>query len=294
MSARRLRSLLFAPASRPDVVAKLPRSEPDGIVLDLEDAVAASGKSEARAVARELGGKLASENPGIAVYVRVNAVVSEWFADDMRVALQPDLAGVVVPKLDSVAQLDTVAEALAEAGCRDLPVLAGIETAAGVAHLDDLLRPPVAVAYFGAEDFVADMGGVRTAGSREVLYARSRLVLAARLAGVHPLDQIVASYDDEATFVADAEEGRALGYRGKLCIHPNQVPWANRVFSPSEEELDRAHRLLDAYTAAAATGDAVIVFDGQMVDEPMARRARALLEERSPAGGDAGPASAGA
>jgi citrate lyase subunit beta/citryl-CoA lyase len=131
----------------------------------------------------------------------------------------------------------------------------------------------VAVAYFGAEDFITDMGGVRTAGSREVLYARSRFVLAARLAGVHALDQVVASYDDEATFVADAEDGRALGFRGRLCIHPNQVEWANRVFSPSAEELDRARRLLAAYDAAAASGHAVVVFDGQMVDEPMARRA---------------------
>jgi citrate lyase subunit beta/citryl-CoA lyase len=123
------------------------------------------------------------------------------------------------------------------------------------------------------------MGGVRTPGSREVLYARSRVVLAARLAGVHPLDQIVAGYGDEAAFVADADEGRALGYRGKVCIHPNQVAWANRVFAPSPEQLERARRLLDAYEAAARSGDAVIVFDGQMVDEPMARRARALLED---------------
>ncbi|HZP28139.1 MAG TPA: aldolase/citrate lyase family protein, partial [Acidimicrobiia bacterium] len=93
----RLRSLLFAPASRPDVVAKLPRSGPDGVVLDLEDAVAPSGKAGARAVARELGARLAVEHPGIAVFVRVNAVVSEWFADDVAEALHPTLTGVVVP-----------------------------------------------------------------------------------------------------------------------------------------------------------------------------------------------------
>jgi citrate lyase subunit beta/citryl-CoA lyase len=277
--ASRLRSLLFAPASRPDVVAKLPRSAPDGVVLDLEDAVAPSGKAEARVVARELGEQLALDHPGIAVFVRVNSVVSEWFADDVRDALQPRLAGVVVPKLESGGQLDTVAAALAGAGCPELAVLAGIETAAGVARVDEVLRPPVTIAYFGAEDFTADMGGVRTAGNLEVLYARSRVVLAARLAGVHPLDQIVAAYDDEDGFVTDAEQGRALGYRGKVCIHPSQVPLANRVFSPSPEQLDRARRLLAAYEAAARAGEAVIAFDGQMVDEPMARRARALLDE---------------
>ena len=278
MSERRLRSLLFAPASRPDVVAKLPRSGPDAVVLDLEDAVAPSGKADARAVARELGERLAAENPGIGVYVRVNSVVTEWFTDDVREALRPGLAGVVVPKLESVAQLDAVADALAGAGCGGLAVLAGIESAAGVARVEELLRPPVTIAYFGAEDFVADLGGVRTPGSTEVLYARSRVVLAARMAGVHALDQIVPSYDDELAFVADAEQGRALGYGGKVCIHPSQVTWANRVFSPSPEELDRARRLLDAYGAAATAGEAVITFEGQMVDEPMARRARALLE----------------
>jgi citrate lyase subunit beta/citryl-CoA lyase len=274
-----LRSLLFAPASRPDVVAKLPRSGPDGVVLDLEDAVAPSGKAEARVVARELGEQLATGHPDLAVFVRVNSVVSEWFADDVRDAVHRSLAGVVVPKLESVAQLDDVAHALAAVGCEDLPVLAGIESAAGVARVDELLRPPVTIAYFGAEDYIADMGGVRTASSFEVLYARSRVVLAARIAGVHALDQIVAAYDDEAGFLADAGAGRALGYRGKVCIHPSQVPLANQVFSPSPEELDRARRLLDAYEAAATAGEAVIAFEGQMVDEPMARRARALLDE---------------
>lgn len=279
VSAGRLRSLLFAPASRPEVVAKLPRSEPDGVVLDLEDAVAPSGKQDARRVARELGGRLATEHPGIAVYVRVNAVPTEWFTDDVRRALHPDLAGVVVPKVESPAQVEAVLEALAGAGVGDLGILAGIETAAGVAAVEQLLRPPVTAAYFGAEDFIADLGGVRTPGNREVLYARSRVVLAARLGGVHALDQIVATYDDEAVFVADAGEGKALGYGGKLCIHPRQVAWANGVFSPSPDELERARRLLDAYEAAASAGDSVITFDGQMVDEPMARRARALLDE---------------
>jgi citrate lyase subunit beta/citryl-CoA lyase len=275
----RLRSLLFAPASRPDVVVKLPRSAPDGIVLDLEDAVAPSGKAEARVVARELGEQLAVEHPGIAVFVRVNSVVSEWFADDVRDTLQPRLAGVVVPKLETSAQLDAVAAALAGAGCTGLDVLAGIETAGGVARVDEVLRPPVTTAYFGAEDYTADVGGVRTPGNLEVLYARSRVVLAARLTGVHPLDQIVAAYDDEDGFVTDAEQGRALGYRGKVCIHPSQVPLANRVFSASPGQLDRARRLLAAYEAAAQAGEAVIAFDGQMVDEPMARQARALLDE---------------
>lgn len=274
----RLRSLLFAPGSRPDVLAKLPRSGPDGVVIDLEDAVPAEAKLEARAQAREIGQGLATEHPSIAVYVRVNPVESEWFEDDVRDALSPQLAGVVVPKLDSAEQVDTVAAALTSSGLSGFHVIAGIETAAGVAHVEEVLRPPVAVTYFGAEDFVADMGGVRTEGNTEVLYARSRVALAARLAGVHSLDQIVATLDDDGRFVADAREGRAIGYRGKLCIHPAQVKLANQVFSPSPDELAHARRLLDAYEVARQAGEAAVAFEGQMLDEPMALRARAMLE----------------
>jgi citrate lyase subunit beta / citryl-CoA lyase len=279
---RRLRSLLFAPASQPDVLAKLPRSEPDGVVIDLEDAVPAGGKVDARRHARELGPKLAHEHPDLAVYVRVNAVPSPWFDDDVRAALDPSLAGVVVPKLESSAQVTQVAAALEANGLAHLHVCAGIETVTGVAQADDVLRAPVAVAYFGAEDFIADIGGIRTPENIEVLYARSRVALAARLAGVHSLDQIVAVLGDDERFLADARQGRAIGYRGKLCIHPEQVALANRAFSPSAEELEHARRLLDVYEHAAVEGSGAVVFEGQMVDEPMVKRARAVLAAEEP------------
>ena len=97
------------------------------------------------------------------------------------------------------------------------------------------------------------------------------------MADVHPLDQIVASFSDADRFLADAREGRAIGYQGKMCIHPSQVLLAHQVFSPSDEELDRARRLLAAYEEAERAGEAAIVFEGEMVDEPMARRARAII-----------------
>jgi citrate lyase subunit beta/citryl-CoA lyase len=153
----------------------------------------------------------------------------------------------------------------------------------GVERARELLHPPVAVAYFGAEDFIADMGGVRTAAGTEVLYARSRVALAARLAGVLAVDQVVTRLDAEDHFLADAALGRAIGYRGKLCIHPAQVTLANRAFSSSPEELERARRLLAAYDDAVARGEAAIAFEGQMVDEPLARHARAVLAAAAPA-----------
>jgi citrate lyase subunit beta/citryl-CoA lyase len=260
------------------MLAKLPRSAPDGVVIDLEDAVPPDAKIDARHPARDMGERLAAENPELGVYVRLNAVRSPWFADDVGDALVPGLTGVVVPKLDWSNDIDVVTDALRRNRLSHLALIVGIETAAGVARIDDLLRPPVAAAYFGAEDFITDMGGVRTESSVEVLYARSRVALAARLAGVHAIDQIVPGFDDEERFVADARAGRAIGYGGKLCIHPSQVPLANQVFSPSEDEIDHARRLVAAHDAATERGEAAIAFEGQMVDEPMVRRARDTLE----------------
>jgi citrate lyase subunit beta/citryl-CoA lyase len=273
----RIRSLLFAPASKPDVLRKLPRATPDAVALDLEDAVPPDGKPAAREHSRDVGAELAAAHPGIAVYVRVNPVPTEWFLDDVAEGVSPAATGVIVPKLESPEQLTTVATTLADAGLGHLHVLAGIESAAGVDRVRELLVPPVAVAYFGAEDFVADMGGVRTLGSTEVLYARSRVALAARLAGVPAVDQVVTRLDADDHFLADAADGRALGYQGKLCIHPAQVALAHRTFTPSGEEVDRARRLVAAYDEAVASGHAAIAFEGQMVDEPLARHARAVI-----------------
>lgn len=276
----RLRSLLFAPASRPDMCAKLPRSGPDGVVLDLEDAVAPAAKAEARAQALAAASELRRQHPGLAIFVRVNPPGTEWFADDVAEGLVQELTGVVVPKLENAAQVDLVQEALAQASRSHLRLLAGIETAAGVARAREVLdHPGVEIAYFGAEDFITDMGGVRTDDGHEVLYARSQVALAARLAGVPVLDQVVTAFGDGDRFLADAAVGRSIGYSGKLCIHPAQVPLANQCFSPSPQGRARARALLAVWDQALARGEASVAFEGQMVDEPLARRARALLDE---------------
>ena len=271
-----MRSVLFAPGNRTDVLAKMPRSAPDVAVIDLEDAVPAASKPEARKIASQLAQQLTAEAPKMQVFVRVNAAVSEFFDDDLA-SLAAGLTGVVVPKLESSAQVAVVRDAFAAHGI-EAGIFAGIETAAGVEYAVEVLAADGVIgAYFGAEDFIADMGGVRTAANTEVLYARSRVALGGRLAGVPVVDQIVADFRDEDRFVTEASEARALGYAGKLCIHPAQVALANAAFVPSAEELARAQALVAAYDEAVARGDAAIAFDGQMVDEPVARQARSLL-----------------
>lgn len=254
----------------------MPRSEPDVAVIDLEDAVPASSKAEARVITSQAATDLLSQTEEMLVFVRVNALVSEFFEDDLA-GLPDGLDGVVVPKLESSAQVAQVVEAF-EAHGIEAGVFVGIETAAGVECAREILASPGVIGtYFGAEDFIADMGGVRTGANSEVLYARSRVALAARMAGVPAADQIVADFRDEDRFNREASEARAMGLAGKLCIHPAQVALANAAFVPSPEELERARALLAAYDAAVAGGDAAIAFDGQMVDEPVARQARSLI-----------------
>jgi citrate lyase subunit beta/citryl-CoA lyase len=167
---------------------------------------------------------------------------------------------------------------LDQVGQGGLPVIGGIETARGVTRLERILAEaaPDAV-YFGAEDLAADVNGIRTDQGLEVLYARSHIALYARAAGVPCIDQVVVRLDDDELFERDASTGRALGYQGKMCLHPRQVPLAKRAFRPSPEEVAAARRVVAAYASEAATGGGVIRLDGEMVDEPMVRRARHLL-----------------
>jgi citrate lyase subunit beta/citryl-CoA lyase len=247
------------------VAAKAPRSGPDAVVIDLEDAVPPAAKAEARGAGREATAGLTEVVP---VCVRVNPPASPWFADDVA-ALPSGLAAVVVPKLDTAEDVARVASALG-----GLPVVAGLETVRGVADAREVLRPPVAACYFGAEDYVADLGGVRTPGNAEVAWARAFVAVAARLAGVPALDMVTIDFHDDDRFTAEAREARALGYVGKMCIHPAQVPLARAAFQPTPDEVDAARRLLAAFEAA---GGETIAFEGQMVDEVVAARARALL-----------------
>jgi citrate lyase subunit beta/citryl-CoA lyase len=278
-----LRSVLFAGATRPELVAKLPRSHPDACVIDLEDAVPASHKEAARATARRLADELAGSAPWLRVFVRVNPVSSHWFAGDVEHALTPASAGVVVPKLERRDELQELRDALADAGLRGLEAIAGLESAAGVLNARELLEPPVAAAYFGAEDYIADLGGRRTAEGLEVLYARSHVALCARVAGVQAIDQVVVDFHDDDAFLIDARRGRDLGYAGKLCIHPRQVGLAHMAFTPDPEELERSRRMLESWERSSGAGAGAFEFEGQMVDEPALRIARELLERAAAA-----------
>jgi citrate lyase subunit beta / citryl-CoA lyase len=273
----RFRSVLFAPATRPDVAAALAKTPADCVVVDLEDGVAASAKTAASALVPDIVGSLRARAPTVGIFVRVNPPETPWHEADVA-ALVPELDGVVLPKVDGRAAVDALAEALDRRQLGHLGVMAGLETVAGAMAEAAVLTPPVVACYFGAEDYVTDLGGRRTAAGTEVLYARSKVAVTARLAGVAAIDQVVVDFRDAERFAADAAQARDLGYAGKLCVHPLQVPLANEAFSPSAEEVERSRRLLAEVAEGRARQLGVIVFEGQMVDEPVIRRARQILE----------------
>jgi citrate lyase subunit beta/citryl-CoA lyase len=279
-----MRSMLFAGATRPDLVAKLARSGPDAVVIDLEDAVPADAKVSARAA---LPGLVASVS-GLRVFIRVNGPASAWFRDDLAAVAALPIAGVVVPKAERGEDVAGARVALREgrdddgvgggSAAEQLAIVAGIESGRGVKQAAAICAAAPEAVYFGAEDYIADLGGRRTAAGTEVLFARSHVALEARLAGVPTLDQVVVDFRDDAAFERDAEAGREIGYRGKLCIHPAQVPIANRVFGASAEEVERARELLAAWEQGAARGVAAVEFDGAMIDGPALRIARDTIE----------------
>jgi citrate lyase subunit beta/citryl-CoA lyase len=263
-AALMLRSYLFVPATRPDRIAKALASGADAVIVDLEDAVPPAEKDAARdASSRELP-KLPP------VFVRVNGPETEWFEADLALCASCAVRGVVVPKAEAADHLERVAACL-PAGAAVLPL---IETARGFANLQALCAAPrVQRLVFGSIDFQFDLG---ISGERdELLYFRSGLVLASRLAGIQaPVDGVSVEIDDAQRVRDDVLYGKRLGFGGKLCIHPRQVATVNACYYPSEEEAAWAKRVLAAATAA---GGAAVAVDGKMVDRPVILRAEEIV-----------------
>jgi citrate lyase subunit beta/citryl-CoA lyase len=270
MSEQRLRarSVLFVPGHRGDMIAKTAGYVADVVVVDLEDAVPPDDKDTARSTAVTA---IAALSWAATVLIRINPAGTPWFTEDLAAAASSAAAGVVVPKLETPGQLADLKERLAALDRRDAVVAAGIESALGVADARVVLAAGVDAAYFGAEDYIADLGGHRTGDGQEVLYARSQVSVAARLAGIPAIDQAVLAIRDDERFLADARQGAALGYQGKICVHPRQAGLANGVFTPSVAEVARAREVL----AAGSVGVGLVA--GQMVDRVHVRMAEAVL-----------------
>ncbi len=274
---QKMRSMLFAPGNKYELLQKFSKIQPDIAIIDLEDAVPDSEKQ----VARENLQKYAQEDKIAATtYVRVNALVSQHFEEDIR-SIPPQIAGIVIPKVNDASDIERATQAI-ERNSVSAKILVGIETVKGLMSVQDIFgTASVFAAYFGAEDYIHDLGGLRTDGNDEVLFARTQIGISSRLFGVPVVDQIVADFSDSERFMKEAQQAKSLGFTGKLCIHPSQVPLANQSFSSTPEEIQQAIELLKVYDEAVANGTASIVHNGQMVDEALAKQARRILSQNN-------------
>ncbi|MFC7021401.1 MULTISPECIES: HpcH/HpaI aldolase/citrate lyase family protein [Haloarcula] len=267
------RSVLFSPGDDGEKLRKAVDSDADTVVFDLEDAVAPDAKAAARETVRDaLGDVLPCD---LEVCVRVDPV-GQGAAADLDVVLSgPHPDAVVLPKTSGPADVDGLAALLGDHGAA-LPVLALVESAAGILHAEAIAAADATDALvFGAEDLAGDIGATRTAAGEEVAYARQHVVLAARAADVDPIDTLYPAYEDREGLRADTETAVGLGYEGKLAIHPAQATVINDVFTPTAERLAWAERILAAREEADG---GVFVVDGEMVDAPQVRQAERILE----------------
>jgi citrate lyase subunit beta/citryl-CoA lyase len=266
---RRWRNVLFVPGGRTELLGKVTRCAPDAVIVDLEDAVAPADKDAARL---QVTDAFTAGRPDVPILLlRVNPVGSQWHEADLTAAVRlveaQALDGVVLPRYERPGELLGLRRRLPTGAL----IVVGLETGLGVADARPLLAAGPDAVYFGAEDYASDVGGRRTPGGLEVLFARSQVLLAAVLAAVPALDQAVVAVHDGAAFRADALAGRDIGYVGKICLHPDQVVVSREVFTPSAAEVEHARAVL----AAGAAGVAVI--DGAMVDGVHVRMAQRVL-----------------
>jgi citrate lyase subunit beta/citryl-CoA lyase len=290
-----LRAVLFAPGDAPDKMAKAIAAGADAVIFDLEDAVAAPRKAPSRALVAEALSRRQYTGPPLVV--RVNAAETGLLVEDLAAVSRPNLAAVMVPKVDHVDTLPEVADALAV--LRPARAIAGepvrlialIETVRGVAACERIAAqapPSTWTLAFGGIDYAADLGVEPDPAGEGLLHARARVALAARAGGLAPaLDGPLLALSDEQLLREDSARSRRLGFGGRLVIHPRQIEPVREAFGGLDEAgVRRARAIVAAYEAAQREGRAVAVVEGEFVDPPVYRRA---LDQLASAGIEVSP-----
>jgi len=273
------RTYLFTPGNHPRRVEKALSLDADVVILDLEDAVAVAEKVATRDIVRETLAKPRD----VAVFVRVNAYDTTFCYGDICAIVCPELDGIMLPKLESVEDLKSVEWLIAnlerergmDVGTIDL--LPIIETAKGAANIRDMVQAGSRVKRFafGAGDYTRDLGIDWSVDEGELLPMRAEMVLASRLGGLEPpIDTVFIHIKNHEAFAASCEVPRALGFQGKLCIHPDQVGPTNAAFSPTTEAVTWSEKIVAAFDEAEKAGVASIQVDGYFVDYPIVEKAQ--------------------
>jgi citrate lyase subunit beta/citryl-CoA lyase len=282
-----IRSWMFVPGHRQRMIDKALGLNADAIMLDIEDGVAPNEKDTARKnIAASLGRAKAPETP--ARYVRINAIGHARMNADLEAVVRPGLEGLVCPKVDTPDEVREVDGILNEKEPKNnlakgsVNLLIAIESPKGLlnAALIAAASSRIVGIIFGAEDFGREIGlpTVREGEARDLIYARSAIVIAAASAHVQAVDGVWVDLNDGQGLLGFAKQSRQLGFTGMSCIHPSQVDAINTTFSPTAEEIDYCRKVLQAFEEANARGDGSIAFGGQLIDRPIIERARRTID----------------
>jgi citrate lyase beta subunit len=261
----------------------------DSICMDMEDGTAINKKAEARATIAKALQELdfgASEK-----LARINSVGSGWEKDDIEAVLPYHPDGIVIPKVEAFEQVEWASRIIEDAELKNgwqinsIRILIGVETAKGILNLKEIAaHPRLDAIIFGGEDFAASIGAVRTKDAVELLYARQAVIVACAAYDLQPLDIVTIDYKDLEALKVESEFGARLGFSGKQVIHPNQVPVVQEAFTPSDEAITYARRIVETFEASQKEGKGAYSLDGKMIDMPLLKNAQKVLARANAAG----------
>ena len=271
-----LRSALYMPGINRKAMDKALKLDCDAVILDLEDAVDVSKKEESRQLVKR---QIENNDYGSKqVVVRVNDLNTKWGESDVAAFANSRIQAILVPKVSEIGDVIRIAEVLNRLGS-ELPVWIMVETPLAIININELARQPrVSALVMGTSDLVTALGADHMKDRHNISYALQRSVVAARAFGKLILDGVHLDFRDLDSFHDICLLGRSMGFDGKTLIHPDQIIVANQVFSPSEAELEKAKRVIDAWRTAQAQGSGVVELEGSLVESLHVEEAKRLLD----------------
>ena len=283
------RALLYMPGDSWKMITKSVTLGVDSICMDMEDGTAVNKKAEARATIAKALKELdfgASEK-----LARINSVGSGWEKDDIEAVLPYKPDGIVIPKVESFEHVEWASRIIEDAELKNgwqvnsIRILIGVETAKGILNLKEIAaHPRLDAIIFGGEDFAASIGAVRTKDAVELLYARQAVIVACAANDLQAIDIVTIDYKDLDALKVESEFGARLGFSGKQIIHPNQVSVVQEAFTPSDEAVQYARRIVETFEASQKEGKGAYSLDGTMIDMPLLKNAQKVLARANAAG----------